>query len=534
MSFNEQRYSKNNSIPNPDIVSRILARSTILNTVWIGCIAIASFFLVASSPMEEIELPPWTTEDFYDAIDEDDPKRVQAYLTDSERATKEFLSYYILDYALELERDQIVHLLLEAGAGVNTLSAVQHENEQILDEMLKRGVEPRGASLAAEQGNLHMLNMLLSHGETDLSTKRTAQSGQIEALKLLLQHGAKPEGLGVAILHGHEDAANLLLESGADPNELTQHHLSYFDLNLDVPGKYVTEYLSPLHYAVLIKSYKLVKMLLDKGADPNVVPDALTLQENRHERYAWPTVLQTASDPETEDTAIAQLLKDSGATIDISSSDEEFQLEIDLYRAADRWDYDEVVRLLEAGARPCGFGSFFYVFSRRYDPRIMQAFVETGADPNVFSDEFGSTYNPTGLTLMNRDEDNFNRFVEAGADIYGLLMSAYMKVALVRGLNEAIETLWNLGFQRHYDYLYGPVNHGHVHTVEFLLSKGVRPVALRPAVKYEHKKIVKLLLDAGADPNQPDEHYDQSILEIAIETKNQEIIDMLKEAGASD
>ena len=519
---------------NSMIASRTSLRSNILSTVWIGCVGSTFLVLGADAPPEELEQQPWTTEDFYIAIEEDNPQRVKAYLADSERATKEFLSFYILDYALELERDQIIHLLLEAGAGVNTLSAVLSGNEQVLDEMLKRGVEPRGASFAAEQGNLHLLNMLLSHGEDDLSTKGAARSGQTEALKLLLQYGAEPEGLGVAILHGHEDVAQLLVESGANLNELTQHNFSYFDLDLDVPGKYFSEYLSPLHYAVLIKSHKLVKLLLDNGANPNIKPDLITLQENRYERYAWPSVLQTASDPETGDSAIAQLLKESGATIDISVNDEEFQLEKDLYIAANRWDYDEVAQLLESGARPSGFGRFFYDFSKRYDPKIMQAFIEAGADPNVFSDEFGPVYNPTGLTLMNRDEDNFRRFIEADADVFGWLSSAYMKVALVRGLNGAIETLWDLGFQRHYEHLHGPVNHGHVHTVEFLLSKGIRPVALRPAVEYEHKKIVNLLLDAGADPNLPDEYDDRSILKLAVETRNQEIIDMLKEAGANE
>ena len=136
---------------------------------WIGCIGIANLSIQASNKEEALAIPPWTNEDFYKAIDTDDPKQVQEYLTDSKRATKNFLSYDLLDYALELKRTRIAQLLVEAGAGVHTLSAVLYENVPILEEMLKRGVVPRGASLAAERGNVHMVKMLLSYERKSLA-----------------------------------------------------------------------------------------------------------------------------------------------------------------------------------------------------------------------------------------------------------------------------------------------------------------------------------------------------------------------------
>lgn len=160
-------------------------RPSSLASLWFGCIAITGLSIQANNPIEELEIPTWTTEDFYAAIERDDAQLVQEYLSAKQRATKEFLSHYLLDYALELERDDIASLMVEAGAGMNTQLAVQHENVRILEEMLKHDVEPRGASLAAEIGNLQMLNMLLSHGEDALSTEGVSRTGQIEPLKLL-------------------------------------------------------------------------------------------------------------------------------------------------------------------------------------------------------------------------------------------------------------------------------------------------------------------------------------------------------------
>ena len=493
---------------------------------------VGSLSLSAESSNTTLEIPEWTTADFYDAINRNDLTSVQEFLTDTKRATKEYLSHYLLDYALELERDQIAQLLVEAGAGVNTLSAVQHENEQLVEEMLKRGVVPLGASLAAERGNVHIVNMLLSYGEDELNIEGAVRNGQLDSLKLLLEHGAEPDGLELAILHGHDAVAKLLLDAGADPNEITRLSHDHFD-DVDFPSSYKFEYLSPLHYAVLNKSSELVNALLEAGADPNVVPRSITLAKNRGDKSPWPTILQTAMITEWEDADIVQLLKKNGANETISDSTEKIQLELDLYDAAEKLDYEEVIRLLELGAKPTGFGSFYYDHSERYDPKIMRAFVEAGADPNFFNEyTAGFIYTPTALTLQNGDVENFKRFIEAGAHTTKSLVGWYMKIALVDGLNEAIEILWSLGYERHDGHVCAPVNHEHIQTVEALLSKGARPVCLRSAVEYEHEEIVKLLLAAGADPNIADDHDERSLLEIADESKNKNIISMLKDAGA--
>ena len=500
----------------------------------LACIAATTLQPQESDRNLDLEIPQWTTEDFYDAIDADDVKSVEEYLSDTKRATKEFLSYYLLDYALEHERNQIAQLMVEAGAGVDTFSAVKYENVPILEEMLKREVAPLGASLAAERGNTDLVVMLLDHGEGDLNTEGAVRNGHLDAVKLLLDHGAEPTGLATAIALGHKAVAQLLLDSGANPNELTRF-IGDVWRQVDFPSEYTFEYLSPLHYAVLIKSLDLVNALLKAGADPNIFPSASILREHSFSDDAWPTVLQTAQIPEWGDEAIAKVLKKNGAILDISIDEDDARLELDLYRAAEEWNYEEVARLLKLGATPAGFGRFYYEMSERYDPRVVQAFVEAGADPNVFNLLAGGPmYTPTALTLWHGDIENFKRFVEAGAEISEVLLGWYMKLAHSPGLSEAREILWKLSHERQYEYYRAPFNLALLHDVETMLAKGARPVGLRTAVGRESELDVKLLLEAGADPNQPSDRDERTILELAVETGNQNIISMLREAGAHE
>lgn len=509
---------------------RKYVKTTLIALVWFGTSWTVSLSLLADTPIEDFEIPPWTTVDFYDAIDRDDVKQIQEYLADSKRANKEFLSFYLLNYALELERDHIARLMVEAGAGENTLLAVQHENLQMLEEMLKRGVEPRGASVATERGDIHMVKLLLNHGEHDLNTEAVARNGQTETLKLLLDHGAEPEGLGTAILHGHEDVVELLLDSGADPNELDRYPLGIGDL--EIPVEYWQEYLLPLHYAVLSQSVELVQMLLDSGADPNVAPPAITLYAVPSRFETWPTVLETASDPEWRDAAIVALLEKYGAKATISTEHENIELEKSLYEAAELGAKDEVHKILKKGAQPTVFGDFYYTFSsRKWNPEIVHAFIEAGVDPDDY--RHGYAYTPAALALSNGDEKNFKRLMQAGAntDVF-LVRYVYMKIACIEGLNDAIAYLWNLDSKEKGFAIWVAVNHGHVHTVEFLLARGSRPEHLRTAVEKGHTELVRMLLEAGADPNQKDNHDERSILELAQESESAEIIWMLETAGA--
>ena len=64
------------------------------------------------------------------------------------------------------------------------------------------------------------------------------------------------------------------------------------------------------------------------------------------------------------------------------------------------------------------------------------------------------------------------------------------------------------------------------------MQKGLGPNFLRHAVEKARVPIVKMLLEAGADPNQTNGHDERSILELAYESESAEIIWMLETAGA--
>ena len=502
-------------------------QSAVLRASIAGLCFTASIEAQSNAASQKQEIPNWTTEDFYVAIEKNDVQRIKSYLADSSRSTKEYLSYYLLDHALSLERSQIAQLMVASGAGIDTFLAVQYANLSVLEDMLERGVRPRGAALAAAQGDVPILKLLLKYGATDIETRLAARADQLETLRILLDAGAAPRGLSDAVVHASADVVQMLLDSGADPNEL----ICIFSEEL--PPKFDSDYLSPLHYAVIRDSSEIVELLLKYGADPNKSPSAITLARNRSSYKPWPTVLQIAEDPEWGNSEIAKVLKENGAMNFTLPSREDIELELELYKAADERNYESVVDLLERGAQPPGFGRFFYDYTSTYSPRIMQAFVEAGANPNIFVNPGGYPYTPLGMTIRHSDIDNFRRLIEAGAILEnGLPVAAYTKTASVHGSIEVIEILWNLGYARDSGPLIISANYNHVALAEWLLSKGMRPVALWHAVSAEHPDVVRLLLEAGADPNANNPYDERSILKLASATNNEEIISRLKRAGA--
>jgi len=162
---------------------------------------------------------------------------------------------------------ETVRMLLNHGADVSAretaagqtplMRAVAENHPAVVELLLEGGADARARSInrftpllfAAQQGNVEIARLLLDWGGDVAEAAPDGIGGDTNALKPF-RPGTEAATLLVAIDSGHEDMALFLLNRGADPN----HHGA---------GR------SALHSAVQQHMPKLVKALLEHGADPN-------------------------------------------------------------------------------------------------------------------------------------------------------------------------------------------------------------------------------------------------------------------------
>ena len=250
----------------------------------------------------------------------------------------------------------MVQLLVAHGADVNDSVSVEPGSGHRLSALY-------GAVGHAD--NMVLARWLLEHGadpNDNESLYHATELGHAEGLRLLLAHGAKPQGTNAlprAIDFDNVEAVRLLLDGGADPNEGIAPHPSG-EPALVIPA---------LHQAARrLASGELAQLLLDKGANPNVV-------SHGHTPYAFARIFGNRQ--------IIDILEKTGASTQLSP------IEIQLARAADgnmvpgdRIDMDRVSD--EMKLILCRL-----VFREGTLPH-MRRLVEMGFDANI-ADEMGMT-----------------------------------------------------------------------------------------------------------------------------------------------
>jgi len=153
------------------------------------------------------------------------------------------------------DRPEIVSLLLDQGADINTLS----------------GEDGTALGCAALNGNVEIVSLLLERGaDTNLvggiygtALGCAAWRGKVEVVSLLLERGADTNlvggsygtALGCAALSGNVEIVSLLLERGADINA--------------VGGDYGTA----LGVSTSLGRIDLVRLLMNHGANPDLTID---------------------------------------------------------------------------------------------------------------------------------------------------------------------------------------------------------------------------------------------------------------------
>ncbi len=173
------------------------------------------------------------------------------------------------------------------GSSTPLLSSTQAQHMEIVKVLLKNKADPnkRGKggetplSLAVGANNKELISLLLKAGasftrggdptykEFSILTVALSQ-GNLEMVKFLIEKGANPNGgnglpLAFSIMLKNSDAIKLLVSNGA---------------NINYSGK---KGFRPLMTAVIEADKKIIKTLLDLGADPKLK------DEQGMDAYAW-------------------------------------------------------------------------------------------------------------------------------------------------------------------------------------------------------------------------------------------------------
>ncbi len=200
--------------------------------------------------------------------------------------------------AAEKGHTEVVELLAAKGADLAGnvgeqvfRTAVQKRRTAVVEALLAKGVDanlgsPIPLAVAAANGDKPMLELLLNHGadingmgQDGQTALLAAATGRIENPMQAMAEGNKDR------MEEFKQCLELLLSKGADVHatrgfsKLTPLHVAARSKNIagsellvaagaDVNAKDTYD-ATPLHWAVINNSPEIVKLLLEKGADPN-------------------------------------------------------------------------------------------------------------------------------------------------------------------------------------------------------------------------------------------------------------------------
>jgi ankyrin repeat protein len=183
--------------------------------------------------------------------------------------------------AAGLDRADVVRLLLARGADSKAASTVA--DLKVLTAPIEEG-GPRGGAGAAPnavpgvtrpyryneyigtQGGLTALHFAARQGSA--AAARALVEGGADVNLVSPGDGATP--LLVALINGHFDLAAMLIDKGADPNLFSHAGVSPLYATVNVQWAPIAAYPQPRAHLQQTRTYlDVIKMLLDRGADPN-------------------------------------------------------------------------------------------------------------------------------------------------------------------------------------------------------------------------------------------------------------------------
>lgn len=359
-----------------------------------------------------------------------------------------------------------------------------------------------------------------------------ARSGDVATLTTLLDAhpdklGAREKPYDMTLLHlgaRYLPAVNLLLERGIDPNVRDQGDNTY-----------------PMHWAAAAGALDAVRRLADAGGD--VVGHG---DDHALDVIGWATCWYGCDD--VAHRAVADFLVSRGATHHIFSAiASELPDEVRRIVAENPATLGQRMSRNEDNQLPLQFAT------RMNHPAMVELLIELGADP-LGVDASGMTV-AAYATHPDIDRPAMRRVLEiARAELdsagRGHRAADMRPIDLIAALSLGE---WALGERmvRENPALIGRNEAGTLHimakrgdvaAVEWLLAHGANPnalwshwdAALTPlhlAVLGDHEPIVRLLLDAGADPTIRDSKHDADALGWASFFEKAPIVRLLEERG---
>ncbi len=474
-------------------------------------------------------------------------------------AAKEAHDWSPLAAAVRYAHDDVVRALLDAGVDIDSREghphrkrpleiAVECEGLSTVELLLDRGaaVGPPQLSYwpiiveAANRGDAAIVSLLLDHGagESPGFVHEAAQHAAINrhegAFRVLVEHGARPTLASAAAL-GNTAQVREFLEAGNDPNEM-------------VVGRFL-----PLHAAARGGHVKIMKILLDAGADP--------------EEGMGVTVLGTAAawgQPE-----VVNVLVENGA--DVNGLGEYGFGQSPLECAIEVENEELVGLLLELGADPCLKGEHaqipLTVAARSGNVEILKLLVETGdcsdadlrlaagaaleRDNTAAYDLLASSGIELTLPMAARqgDLEAVKRLLAEGADVNSPSEDGSPPLPLAAGGGHAdtVKVLLDAGADVNASdrwdktALHHAAGEGYLAIARTLIRAGADVSAtpgfhgapLHEAARGGHLEMIRLLVESGADPNARSDYEKKRPLHAARWADNPApVIKLLVELGA--